>query len=88
VKIQDDGAVAVNACSAVQRKICTSIMTFHFRKAEAAWTSANVRLLCAKCNLLATPSSPSGGGQKSDKILTTVPWIFAGAAAAPHIQRL
>jgi hypothetical protein len=24
---------------------------------------------------------------KSDEILTVVPWIFAGAAAVPHIQK-
>jgi hypothetical protein len=40
-------------------------------------TAANVRLLCAKHNL-----------EKSDKILSVAPWIFTGAAAVTHIQKL
>jgi 5-methylcytosine-specific restriction endonuclease McrA len=48
-----------------------------FSKGGSSLTAANVRLLCAKCNL-----------QKSDKILTIALWIFAGAAAVPHIQKL
>jgi PadR family transcriptional regulator PadR len=39
-------------------------------------TAANVRLLCAKHNL-----------EKSDKILTIAPWIFASAAAVPHAHK-
>jgi hypothetical protein len=47
-----------------------------FSKGGSSLTATNVRLLCAKHNL-----------EKSDKILTIAPWVFAGAAAAPHIQR-
>ena len=48
-----------------------------FSKGGSSLTAANVRLLCAKCNL-----------QKSDKILTIAPWIFAGATTVSQIQRL
>jgi hypothetical protein len=48
-----------------------------FSKGGSSLTAANVRLLCAKHNL-----------EKSDKILSIAPWIFAGAATAPHIQKL
>src|SRR5260370_41133269 len=48
-----------------------------FSKGGSSLTAANVRLLCAKCNL-----------EKSDKILSIAPWILAGAAAARHIHRL
>src|SRR5438874_9784689 len=48
-----------------------------FSKGGSSLTAANVRLLCAIHNL-----------EKSDKILTIVPWIFAGASAAPHIHKL
>jgi 5-methylcytosine-specific restriction endonuclease McrA len=47
-----------------------------FSKGGSSLAAANVRLLCAKCNL-----------QKSDKILVIAPWIFAGASAVPHIQK-
>jgi len=63
--------------------LCGSAKNLHFdhdipfSKGGSSLTAANVRLLCAKCNL-----------QKSDKILTIAPWIFAGATAASHIQRL
>src|SRR5438477_11463982 len=45
-----------------------------FSKGGSSLTAANVRLLCAKCNL-----------QKSDKILTIAPWIFSGASAVTHV---
>jgi hypothetical protein len=48
-----------------------------FSKGGSSLTAVNVRLLCAKRNL-----------QKSDRILTIAPWIFAGAAAAPNIHNL
>jgi hypothetical protein len=48
-----------------------------FSKGGSSLTAANVRLLCAKHNL-----------EKSDKILAVAPWIFVGAAAAPHIHKL
>src|SRR5436190_11224941 len=48
-----------------------------FSKGGSSLTAANVRLLCAKHNL-----------EKSDKILSIAPWIFAGAGAVPHIQKL
>ncbi len=48
-----------------------------FSKGGSSLTTANVRLLCAKHNL-----------EKSDKILATTPWIFAGVAAASHVQKL
>ena len=48
-----------------------------FSKGGSSLTAANVRLLCAKHNL-----------EKSDKILSIAPWIFAGATAVPHIQKL
>ena len=47
-----------------------------FSKGGSSLTAANVRLLCAKHNL-----------EKSDKILTIAPWIFAGAAVV-HIHKL
>jgi hypothetical protein len=46
-----------------------------FSKGGSSLTAANVRLLCAKHNL-----------EKSDKILSIAPWIFAGAAAATQIS--
>jgi hypothetical protein len=54
---------------------CGSTKNIHFdhdipfSKGGSSMTAANVRLLCAKHNL-----------EKSDKILTIAPWIFAGAA--------
>jgi hypothetical protein len=62
---------------------CGSTKNLHFdhdipfSKGGSSLTTANVRLLCAKHNL-----------EKSDKILSIAPWILAGAAAAPHIQKL
>jgi hypothetical protein len=62
---------------------CGSTKNLHFdhdipfSKGGSSLTAANVRLLCAKHNL-----------EKSDKILTIAPWIFAGAAAVPHIHKL
>ena len=62
---------------------CGSTKNLHFdhdipfSKGGSSLTAANVRLLCAKHNL-----------EKSDKILAIAPWIFAGAAAAPHIHKL
>jgi 5-methylcytosine-specific restriction endonuclease McrA len=41
-----------------------------FSKGGSSLTAANVRLLCAKHNL-----------ERSDKILTIAPWIFAGGLA-------
>jgi 5-methylcytosine-specific restriction endonuclease McrA len=60
---------------------CGSTKNLHFdhdipfSKGGSSLTTANVRLLCAKHNL-----------EKSDKILTIAPWIFAGAAAVQHAQ--
>ena len=48
-----------------------------FSKGGSSLTAANVRLLCAKHNL-----------EKSDKILTIAPWIFAAAAAMSHVHKL
>jgi hypothetical protein len=62
---------------------CRSMKNLHFdhdipfSKGGSSLTAANVRLLCAKCNL-----------QKSDKIVSIAPWICAGAAAASHFHRL
>ena len=62
---------------------CGSTRNLHFdhdipfSKGGSSLTAANVRLLCAKHNL-----------EKSDKILAIAPWIFAGAAGLPHIQKL
>src|SRR5438876_2334433 len=62
---------------------CGSTKNLHFdhdipfSKGGSSLTAANVRLLCAKHNL-----------EKSDKILTIAPWILAGGAALPHIQKL
>lgn len=42
-----------------------------FSKGGSSLTAANVRLLCAKHNL-----------QKSDKIISLMPWVFTGASAA------
>lgn len=62
---------------------CGSTKNLHFdhdipfSKGGSSLTAANVRLLCAKHNL-----------EKSDKILTIAPWIFAGAATVPYIQKL
>jgi hypothetical protein len=63
--------------------LCGSTKNLHFdhdipfSKGGSSLTAANVRLLCAKCNL-----------QKSDKILTIGPWIFASAVAAPQFHNL
>jgi hypothetical protein len=60
---------------------CDSMKNLHFdhdipfSKGSSSLTAANVRLLCAKHNL-----------EKSDKILTLGPWIFAGAPTVPHIE--
>ena len=62
---------------------CGSMKNLHFdhdipfSKGGSSLTAANVRLICAKHNL-----------EKSDKILSIAPWIFAGAAAVPHFQKL
>jgi hypothetical protein len=48
-----------------------------FSKGGSSLTAANVRLLCAKHNL-----------EKSDKILSIAPWIFVGAAATLHVEKL
>jgi hypothetical protein len=62
--------------------LCGSTKNLHFdhdipfSKGGSSLTAANVRLLCAKCNL-----------QKSDKILTIAPWIWAGAAAVANIRK-
>ena len=48
-----------------------------FSKGGSSLTAANVRLLCAKHNL-----------EKSDKILSIAPWIFAGSSVAQHIHKL
>jgi hypothetical protein len=45
-----------------------------FSKGGSSLTGANVRLLCAKHNL-----------EKSDKILSITPWIFAGTTTAAHM---
>ena len=60
---------AAHASRVWSSKPCRTIPTY--------LTTANVRLLCAKCNL-----------QKSDKILAIALWILAGAAAAPQIEKL
>jgi 5-methylcytosine-specific restriction endonuclease McrA len=63
--------------------LCGSTKNLHFdhdipfSKGGSSLTAANVRLLCAKHNL-----------EKSDKILTIVPWVFSSASAALHIQKL
>src|SRR5438034_9892551 len=55
---------------------CGSTKNLHFdhdipfSKGGSSLTATNVRLLCAKHNL-----------EKSDKILSITPWIFAGASA-------
>jgi HNH endonuclease len=60
---------------------CGSTKNLHFdhdipySKGGSSLTAANVRLLCAKHNL-----------EKSDKILSIAPWIFAGAAALNEIS--
>jgi hypothetical protein len=65
-----------------QRVQCGSTKNLHFdhdipfSRGGSSVTAANVRLLCAKHNL-----------EKSDKILSIAPWIFATASAASHAQR-
>jgi len=60
---------------------CSSTKNLHFdhdipfSKGGSSLSAANVRLLCAKHNL-----------EKSDKILSIAPWIFAGAVAASQIS--
>lgn len=40
-------------------------------------------------NVICLPRRSVGtGGQKSDKIRTIAPWIFAGVAAVAHILKL
>src|SRR5204863_5430492 len=62
---------------------CGSAKNLHFdhdipfSKGGSSLGAANIRLLCAKCNL-----------QKSDKTLMIAPWIFASAETASHIQKL
>src|SRR5438477_9088226 len=62
---------------------CGSTRNLHFdhdipfSKGGSSLTAANVRLLCAKHNL-----------EKSDKILSITPWVFAAAGAASHVQKL
>lgn len=57
----------------------TKNLGFHhdipFSKGGSSLTAANVRLLCAKCNL-----------QKSDKILSIVPWLLAPVATIGHVD--
>jgi hypothetical protein len=48
-----------------------------FAKGGTSLAAANVRLLCAKHNL-----------EKSDKVLSIAPWIFAGVVAAHHVRGL
>jgi len=60
---------------------CGSTKNLHFdhdipfSKGGSSLTAANVRLLCAKHNL-----------EKSDKVLSIAPWIFAGGAAVEHLK--
>ena len=62
--------------------LCGSIENLHydhdipFSKGGSSLTAENVRLLCAKHNL-----------QKSDKIMSVLPWIYVGASAAHQIHR-
>ena len=62
--------------------LCGSTKNLHFdhdipfSKDGSSLTAANVRLLCAKCNL-----------QKSNKILAITPWLTVGTSAAAHIHR-
>lgn len=61
---------------------CGSTKNLHFdhdipfSRGGSSLTAANVRLLCAKHNL-----------EKSDKIMSIAPWVFAGSAVAPHLHR-
>src|SRR5437870_6808681 len=48
-----------------------------FSKGGSSLTAENVRLLCAKHNL-----------EKSDKILSITPWIFAGGSVATQVHKL
>jgi hypothetical protein len=47
-----------------------------FSKGGSSLTAENVRLLCAKHNL-----------EKSDKIMSLLPWVLAGATAAKIVSR-
>jgi hypothetical protein len=47
-----------------------------FSKGGSSLTADNVRLLCAKHNL-----------EKSDKIMSLMPWFYAGAETAAHFHR-
>jgi hypothetical protein len=61
---------------------CGSKINLHYdhdipyTKGGSSLTVANVRLLCAKHNL-----------EKSDKIMSLLPWIYVGAEAATHLRR-
>jgi hypothetical protein len=62
--------------------LCGSTENLHydhdipFSKGGSSLTADNVRLLCAKHNL-----------QKSDKILSVLPWVYVGTTAASHFHR-
>jgi hypothetical protein len=47
-----------------------------FAKGGSSFTVENVRLLCAKHNL-----------EKSDKIMSVLPWLYVGAESATHFHR-
>ncbi|HTY86941.1 MAG TPA: HNH endonuclease [Candidatus Acidoferrum sp.] len=61
---------------------CGSKMNLHydhdipFSKGGSSFTTDNVRLLCAKHNL-----------EKSDKIMSVLPWLFVGTETAIHFNR-
>ena len=63
--------------------LCASTKNLHFdhdipfSKGGSSLTAANVRLLCAKCNL-----------QKSDKILSIAPWVFAEIDVGQRVDAL
>ena len=60
---------------------CGSKLNLHydhdipFSKGGSSFTTDNVRLLCAKHNL-----------EKSDKIMSVLPWIYVGAETATHLH--
>ena len=89
---------------------CGSMKNLHFdpgipfSKGGSSLTAANVRMLCARCNLqngadgLSDTEGKIARGSdegvwkrasfKSDKILSVAPWFFAGATAAQYVRNL
>ena len=63
--------------------LCGSTQNLHydheipFSKGGSSMTAENVRLLCAKHNL-----------EKSDKIMSVLPWVYVGTSVASNLRRM